>query len=330
MSTAIDQVKKSSRARMDFYASPSIDLILAPWGFGGTDNLAQEGAHALLEKDMVERLNAIGMKTNLVEQEELGPFQLREGAQRIRNIETINQINSWLANRVEQSVKADSIPVILGGDGSLSIASISGVISSGRDISVLWISNHPMNSSPEVTKSWNANRMAFTVLTHPGSDPSLNKDFKTLMSVSKDNPIIDKNKIIHLGINHKSAQATIDHEYYSMEDVETLGTGKVITHIIDELSSKSEKVHVVWDVNSLDLSGVSNYSLGQFTYREALTIAREIDLKLRRKDKLSSIDIVEYCPSREALDRRGETAEWMTDIISNIFGENIFNCLRKY
>ena len=62
------------------------------------------------------------------------------------------------------------------------------------------------------------------------------------------------------------------------------------------------------DVNSLDLSGVSNYSLGQLNYREALIIAREIDLHLRRQGRLTAIDIVEHCPSREAWDKRGETA----------------------
>jgi hypothetical protein len=87
---------------------------------------------------------------------------------------------------------------------------------------------------------------------------------------------------------------------------------------------------LIWDVNSLDLGGVSNYSLGQLRYREALSIARIIDVRVRRLDKLRSIDIVEHCPSREAWDKKGETAEWITDILCNIFGENIFNAARKY
>jgi arginase family enzyme len=53
-------------------------------------------------------------------------------------------------------------------------------------------------------------------------------------------------------------------------------------------------------------------------------------MKLRRENKLSSIDIVEHCPSREAWDKRGESAEWVADLLENIFGANLFNVARKY
>lgn len=325
----IDINKLTSKNRQPFYQSNPIDLILAPWGFGGTDNLTQEGAHFYLEKELDKRLEAIGNQVRVIDPESLGPFQMSEDPERIRNIETIVQINKWLSKRVEQSARENRIPVVMGGDTSLSIASIAGLINAGKNIGVIWLSNHFCNSSPEVTKSWNANRMSFSVISHEDNSNPLHQDFEKLLSVSGKRPILDKDKIIHIGITHRSAQDTINHRYFSMETINEIGSKDVLDISADILEDKCEQIHVIVDVNAFDLSGVSNFSLGQMMYREALIVAREIDLKIRRSGRLCSVDMVEYCPSREAWNKKGEAAEWMNDIVANIFGETVLNSLGK-
>lgn len=320
----------SSQKRHSHYQSEPVDIILAPWGFGGTDNLAQEGSHVYIEKELDKRLEAIGTKVQIIEPESLGPFQLSEDPDRIRNAETINQVNHWLAKRVEQSAKNNSIPIVLGGDASLSIATIAGLINAGKDIGVIWLSNHFSNSCPEVTQTWNANLMSFSVISAEGEEDSTHQDFKKLLSVSDKRPLLSKDKIMHIGITHKPARPVIEHRYFSMESINEIGCKEALDIAIDMLEKKCKQIHLILDVNAFDLSGVSNFSLGQLSYREALLVARELDLKVRRKGKLSSIDIVEYCPSREAWDKKGEAAKWMNDIVSNIFGETIFNSIRNY
>ena len=187
------------------------------------------------------------------------------------------------------------------------------------------------NSSPRVTKSWNANRMVFTALTF--NKDAKHDDFIALMNFrnlhSEGVSNLDTKNIVHVGINHKSAQEIADHKFFTMEHIDEFGIREVINQTISHLDH-CKHIHLIIDVNAFDLGGVSNYSLGQMNYREALIVAREIDVQLRRAERLSSLDIVEHCPSREAWDKKGETAEWMTDIICNIFGENIFNAARKY
>ncbi|MBT6843641.1 MAG: hypothetical protein HOA17_07595 [Candidatus Melainabacteria bacterium] len=335
--------KTTARQRYQPYENLDIDLIAAPWGFGGTDNLAQEGPHALLaEQDLVKQLTAIGAKAVEIHPPSLGPFEIQEEANRVRNLEAIHTVNNWLADKVKSSLKAGHVPITLGGDGSLCLGTVAGLLEycmesnaadevAGARFGIIWISNHLCNSSPRVTKSWNANRMVFTALTFDG-DPQ-HDDFISLMTFrglgTKTKSMMRPNQIVHLGINHKSAQEEAVHEFYTMEDIEEIGVRKAINHAIDHFKN-FDKVHVILDVNAFDLSAVSNYSLGQLNYREAMTIARELDLNLRRQGKLSSIDIVEHCPSREAWDKKGETAEWVKDFITNIFGENIFNAARKY
>ena len=333
-----DQMLQSSdlkpSPRYEEFKSPDVDLIEAPFGFGGTDNLAQEGAHALLaEREIARNLEAIGVKLKLIEAPALGPFEVHEEQKRVRNFDAIMTINNWLADTVKESINKGHIPIVLGGDGSLCLGSVAGIIedlgvASKNELGIIWISNHLQNSSPRVTKSWNANRMMFTAMTFSGD--AKHKDFIGLMNFrNMGTPILLKKNIVHLGINHKSAQEKAEHLFFTMEDIDEHGVSAITYQALEALKF-CKKIHVIWDVNSLDLSGVSNYSLGQMNYREALKIARILDLELRRKGRLSSIDIVEHCPSREAWDKRGETAEWITDIICNIFGENIFNAARKY
>lgn len=314
--------------------SRKLDLIEAPFGFGGTDNLAQEGPHAVLvEQEIARNLEAVGVELSLVKAPSLGPFEIHEEAQRIRNLDAILTVNNWLAKTVKNSVSQKHIPVILGGDGSLSLGSVAGIIDQigieNKDkLGIIWITNHLQNSSPRVTKSWNANRMMFTALTFDGD--AKHEDFIQLMNFHElGTPILPRENIVHIGINHKSAQERADHNFFTMEDIDEHGIKNITLEAINCLEH-CKKIHIIWDVNSMDLSGVSNFSFGQLNYREALIIARQFDLELRRKGRLSSIDVVEHCPSREAWDKRGETAEWITDIICNIFGENIFNAARKY
>ncbi len=324
----------AAQQRYQQFLSPDIDLIAAPWGFGGTDNLAQEGTHSLLaEEELIKKLRAVGPQVSEISPPSLGPFEIHEQPQRVRNLDAVLTVNNWLADTVKNSVKSGRLPIVLGGDGSLCMGSVAGLIEHyGKDnIGIIWLSNHLCNSSPRVTKSWNANRMVFTVMTFEGE--AKHADFISLMRFrelgSPGRPMMSKNNIVHIGINHKSAQEIATHKFFTMEDVAELGIRQIIKLAIEHLKHL-EKIHVIWDVNALDLSGVSNYSLGQLEYREALTIAREMDVALRREGKLSSIDVVEHCPSREAWDKRGETAQWVMDILTNIFGENIFNAARKY
>lgn len=320
----------SSRKRLEFFPSPKVDLIIAPWGFGGTDNLAQEGAHNLIENDLIRKLEAVGVELNQIEPPSLGPFQIQEESERIRNLEAIIQVNSWLRQAVADSIKQNHLPIVLGGDASLSIASSSAVASTIPDAGILWVNNHLANSSPKVTKSWNANRMAYTAISTDKDLSELHPDFATLItSHSKTLPIIDSKNIVLFGVSHKSAREETDQQYFSIEDIDELGLVETINSALETLEHCS-KIHVIIDVNALAVSGVSNYSPGQLNYREALLLARKLDTRLRRQGRLASIDIVEHCPSREAWDKHGETSRWLNDLLANVFGETIFNALRKY
>lgn len=330
-SSAKERDKTTAQQRYQNFPGSSIDLIAAPWGFGGTDNLAQEGAHALLaDQEFVEKLTAVGSKVQEIHPPSLGPFEIQEEAERVRNIEAVLTVNNWLADEVKVSLANGHIPIVLGGDGSLCLGTITGSLEhwQGKKFGVIWLSNHLCNSSPRVTKSWNANRMVFTALTFDGQ--AKHNDFIALMNFrGHTGPVMTEDSIVHIGINHKSARDTATHKFFTMEEIDELGVRTAINEAIEHFADY-DKVHLIIDVNAFDLGAVSNYSLGQLGYREAMTIARELDLKLRRQGKLSSIDVVEHCPSREAWDKKGEAADWVMDFITNVFGENIFNAARKY
>jgi arginase family enzyme len=320
----------NSRQRLNAYPSPALNLIPFPYGFGGTDNLAQEGPDSLLASgELSENLQALGIEVNTITLTELGPFQIQEDFFRIRNIDAITSVNRWLKSQVCASLTQNNIPISLGGDASLSVASVQALneLDPAKNYGVLWFNNHLANSSPEVTKSWNANRMVYSLLTKNSLETE-HADLSQLIGSQK-LPLCKSENIVRIGINHRSAQDYCDNNYYSMEDIDQLGIQEILKLALEDLKDCRE-IHLIVDLNVFDLSGVSNYSLGQLSYREALQAARFLDMELRRKDKLSSLDIVEHCPSREAWDKRGEAAEWVSDFVSTLFGGHIFNTARKY
>jgi len=118
-----------SRKRLAWKETPNVDLIICPYGFGGTDNLAQEGAYSILgDTELTRTLEALNVKVNLIEPPSLGPFEIQEEPKRIRNIEALINVNHWLREQVFLSSGLGHIPIVLGGDASLRIARLSGLM----------------------------------------------------------------------------------------------------------------------------------------------------------------------------------------------------------
>ena len=101
-----------SQIRLQNFSSSAIDLIAAPWGFGGTDNLAQEGSYNLLaDNQLIKKLEAVGAEINCIDPPELGPFELQDSAGSVRNLDAIMQVNTWVASQFKESLGKDHIPI---------------------------------------------------------------------------------------------------------------------------------------------------------------------------------------------------------------------------
>ena len=147
-----------------------IAIIGTPVDLGAGRRGVDMGPSAIRYAGLKERLEALGHRVRdlgnihvpLVEQ-----IALPVAGEKLRYLDALVEINLALAEQVAAVVADGGFPLILGGDHSLSIGSISGV-ARGRRIGVIWIDAHGDFNTPETTPSGNIHGMSVAALTGRG------------------------------------------------------------------------------------------------------------------------------------------------------------------
>lgn len=85
----------------------------------------------------------------------------------LRYLQPIAAVVRDLAERVRDVVVTGALPLVLGGDHSLSIGSVAGV-AHNRRIGVIWLDAHGDYNTPETTPSGNIHGMGLAALTGRG------------------------------------------------------------------------------------------------------------------------------------------------------------------
>lgn len=298
-----------------------IEMIGIPLDLGANRRGVDMGPSAIRIAGITERLKNIGHDV-------VDAGDLRTAAPEVQTIEdeklkylpAISKAVNELAGVVERTADQGDFPLILGGDHSIAIGTISGVSSSLRKrkkrLGVLWIDAHGDMNTPETTPSGNIHGMPFAVV--------LGKGCKELTHVGGDFQKVLPQDAVLVGVRNldrqeqdliREAGITV----YTMEDIDRRGIFEVVVEAIDVATKDTDALHVSFDVDALDplvAPGVGTPVRGGLTYREAHT-AMEIIAATRR---LCSLEVVEVNP---ILDVRNTTAEVAVELIESALGKRI-------
>jgi arginase len=200
-------------------------------------------------------------------------------------------------------------PIVLGGDHSLAMGSVSGV-ARGR-VGVIWVDAHADFNTPETSPSGNIHGMPLAVLSGLG-DSRLTEVFRA----------VDPKDLVLIGVRSVDpGEARLLKELgvrvYTMHEVDRLGIAPIAEEALDHLSGLS--LHVSLDADVLDPTlapGVGTPVPGGLTYREAHLFMEILALSGRVK----SLDLVEVNP---ILDERNRTAEMMVGLALSLLGKRI-------
>ena len=212
-------------------------------------------------------------------------------------------------------------PIVLGGDHSLAMGSVSGVarhaVETGRELFVLWLDAHTDFNTPLTSPSGNMHGMSAAMLSgEPG-----------LEAVFGDEPhgLIDPARLhlfgirsIDLGERRLLQDRGVD--VVDMRRLDEDGFSVSIRRIIDRVKARDGLLHVSLDVDFLDPTiapGVGTAVPGGATYREAHLV-----MELLYESGLSpSLDLVELNPF---LDERGKSALLLVDLTASLFGRQVY------
>ena len=235
----------------------------------------------------------------------------------------VKQVRQWcdaLAEQVYAIAAGGELPVIMGGDHSLSMGSIAGVAKhceeTGRPLFVLWLDAHTDFNTPVSSPSGNVHGMPVAALTGRIRSEAL--------GFEHGKAVVDPSRFFLFGIRsvdriEREAVVKSGLNVYDMRAIDERSVVVIMREILDQVAKAGGHLHVSLDVDFLDPSlapGVGTTVPGGATYREA-HLCMEL---IHESGVLGSLDIVELNPF---LDEAGKSAHMLVDLAGSLFGKRI-------
>jgi arginase len=245
------------------------------------------------------------------------PESLPLGNPRVKYLEPIVQVCDGLANIVTDSLQENEFPLVVGGDHSIALGSISGVARVHKNIGVIWIDAHADFNTDETTPSGNVHGMILAALAGIGH--------KDLVNVCGWSPKIHADTIVIVGARdldpseRERLHANAIH-VFTMSDIDQRSISEVMREAITIAGLRKNGIHLSLDMDALDpkeAPGVGTPVRGGLTYREA-HLAMEM---IAGMGNLVSMDVVEVNP---ILDRENATASLAVELVLSALGKKIF------
>ena len=295
-----------------------ISLVGAPTDIGAGSRGASMGPEALRVADIGPVLERLGLE--VIDRGNLGgpanPWRPPEDG--YRHLAEVVAWNRTVHDAVHAELASGRLPILLGGDHSLGIGSISAVArhcrEAGKKLRVLWLDAHSDFNTDALTPSGNLHGMPVACLCGHGP--------KALIEIGGQVPAIGPKVLRLIGIRSVDAgekrfvhQAGI--EVFDMRYIDEMGMRHTMELALATLDANTH-LHVSFDVDFLDPAtapGVGTTVKGGPTYREAQLCMEMI----ADTGRLASLDVMELNP---ALDVRNSTAEVAVDLIESLFGKS--------
>ena len=241
-----------------------------------------------------------------------------------RHLDEVVAWNQAVHQAVRDELAKERLPMLIGGDHSLAIGSISAVArhcrEHGRKLRILWLDAHADFNTAAITPSGNMHGMLVACLC--GHGPS------ALTGMGGCRPAISAADIRLIGVRsvdegEKRMLLELGVEVFDMRYIDEVGMRRTLDLALAGVDDETH-LHVSLDVDFLDpeiAPGVGTTVRGGPSHREAQLCMEMI----ADTGRLGSLDIVELNP---ALDRRNMTAELAVDLVESLFGKSTL--LRLY
>jgi arginase len=231
----------------------------------------------------------------------------------MKYLDTIVEISKNLAHSVYSSLKAECFPLVIGGDHSLALGSISGVSRANKDFAVIWMDAHGDINTHDTSGSGNIHGMPLAKAMNVGHEDLTNVYFQG-QKVNPENVFILGARDLDLGeielINDMKLNV------YSADEINDRGIHVVVQEVLDKIKARNiEYIHLSFDLDFIDAMYVPgtgtpvSVGVNVEDTKEALKMLAETKL-------IKSMDFVEL---NVLLDKNDVTAELAIDLLDWTF-----------
>ncbi len=298
-----------------------IHLIGVPLDLGAGRRGVDMGPSAIRIAGVRERLARLGYQvTDTGDVPVPIPESADPGDPKAHYLPQIAEVAAELADRVTTAMRAGAIPLVLGGDHSLSIGSIAGAARWARendaDIGLLWFDAHADMNTPDTTPSGNIHGMPLAASLGYG-DPALTEIAGFSPKVRWDKTVLIGARDVDRGERALIREAGI--RTFTMREIDEDGIVPVLEEALAIVSEGTAGFLVSWDMDFVDPNfapGVGTAVKGGVDYREG-HLALEI---VSDTDRMIAMDLVETNP---ILDEHNRTGRLGMELILSAFGKTI-------
>jgi arginase len=298
-----------------------VSIIGAPCGYGASVAGVDLGPAAMRVARLRQRVAGLGYEVR-----DMGDLRMECPAEppppgeKLRYLREIQAACEQLAADVKTALEGGELPVVLGGDHSIAIGSVSGVASfyraRGESVGLVWFDAHADMNTPETSPSGNIHGMPLAVLLGHGAPE--------LTGIEGFSPKLDPRFCAHIGARdvdpgERELIRRLGMRFFTMREIDERGMSACMDEAIHIASKAPAGYHVTLDVDALDpgdAPGSGTVVRGGLTYREA-HLAME---KIAEAGGALSLEVVEI---NTALDINNRTAELGVELILSALGKTI-------
>ena len=298
-----------------------IAIIGAPLDLGQDRRGVDMGPSAVRVASLNARVASLGYEV-----EDLGNIPVvqaeatPEGDAHAKYLPQIAAACDALAGRVGQALARGHLPLVLGGDHSVAVGTVSGVArhfrAQGQPVGLIWLDAHADMNTPESSPSGNIHGMPLACIL--GMGPA------ELASLAGFRPMVAPRNAVIVGLRdvdqmEKPHVRESGVRAFTMRDIDERGLRAVMEEAIRLASDGAAGFHVSLDMDFIDpkdAPGVGTPVRGGATYREA-HLAMEMICDSRR---MVSMEVVEVNP---VIDEANRTADLAVELFMSGLGKRI-------
>jgi len=298
-----------------------VSILGVPLGFGQGLAGVDLGPSAMRVAGLADRVSQLGYEVSDLEDMEFARSRSRpKPEETLKYLAEIHAACERIAAEVEKVADADELPITIGGDHSIAIGSITGVVKAFRKrnqtLGLIYFDAHADMNTPETTPSGNIHGMPLAALLGYGAPE--------LVNVGGFAPKIDPKTCAHVGARdidpgERELIRRLGMRFFTMREIDERGLNVCMDEALAIAKQGSAGYAVTFDVDALDprdAPGSGTLVRGGLSYRES-HLAME---KIAEAGGMRSLEVVEI---NTALDVNNRTAELGVELILSALGKTI-------
>jgi arginase len=298
-----------------------ISIIGVPMDLGADRRGVDMGPSALRYADLNEKLQELGHEVeDLGDMDVIIPETRHYGDPRAKYLREITDACHHLAETVVHAYEGGRTPLVLGGDHSIAVGTVSGMSEAFRrqkkNLGLIWFDAHADMNTPETSPSGNVHGMPMAAILGYGP-AELTRIFDFAPKIRPENAVMIGLRDVDRAERDLVKKSGM--RVFTMKDIDKRGIGNILDEALSIVMKATDGFAATLDADFLDpieSPGVATPVRGGADYREAhLAMEMIADTK-----KMVSFEITEINP---ILDEKNKTAQFGTELILSAFGKQI-------